>query len=653
MGLLISSTSTLQGQTVPLGGLPGLSIPSTLNNSDSTQRDTTEKRSVKPRNFPKQISAYRHWFHVDTLRSIDSQLLLNHRYTPYQNSPQPILDLGTPGSPQILASHNRYKGGFALGLPLADAFLINPSNFKFHEVGQPYTRFQYSQGAGSYTGLEALHTQNFSPTWNITVNYRSVLNEDMFTGATQDNLTRNIGLGSNYISQNARYEQQIILSWNRNRRLENGGFQHDTLFYGTTQNQSETPIIRSFGIYVPTLNNAESFLSNTYHQVKQRYFYNSKKQQYIWHAAHYQNDRFTYSDKSRDSGYYGNTYNYSKTIVDDSTSLKYGTQNLGWGLRDTQSLGIFALEIAYRFQHAHLRSQISDTLRQSLWKTSHGYHVNAHWKRPKQLLQLEYHQQLSGYLNGNHFLRAVAQHRWNDSLYIEVQLLNEKQSPNLFQNYFLSNHFDFRGKLTPDHKISQTELSSRISYHSQKIDFDAGLQLGNMQGDIRSISTATPQILSDYQYIQSTLSLRYNTSDHWMLIASTHLQRNNAKEWDNLGFPALFARLGLSYQNNAFAKALIYRLGFDASYASSYQASIYRADNRQFFANSDNIALGNYPVLDVYFSGRIQTVDFFLKYEHLNHWWVLPFANSRYENTLNYPIQPDRFRFGFIWHFWN
>ena len=643
----------MQAQTLPMGGFSGLSIPSGLNNSDSTQRDTTEKRAPKPRLFPKKINAQLHWQHADTLRFTDSQLLLNHRYTPYQRSAQPIIDLGTPGSPQYQATHTRFKGGFALGLPLGDAFLINPNNFEFHEVGQPYTRFQYSQGAGSYTGLEALHTQNFSPTWNVTVNYRSVLNEDMYTGSTQDNLMRNIGLGSHFISQNGRYEQQIILSWNRNRRLENGGFLNDTLFYGTTQNQSETPIIRSFGIYVPTLNNAESFLSNTHHQIKQRYFTSPRKRTYIWQSLDYYNDRFTYSDKSRDTNYYGPNFNFSNSETNDSTSLKYGTQQLGWGLRDTQSIGIFALEIGYRFQHAHLRSQISDSLVQSLWETSHGYQINAQWIRPQQRVQLHFQQQATGYLQNNHQLSLSAQHRLHDSSYFEIQLLNEQQSPNLFQTHFVNNHFDFRGKLNADHRIIQNEISGRYAYRSQKMDFFAGLQIGQMQGDVRAIATAQPQILQDYQYVQTTIDFRYNTSQHWMFASSFHVQQNNAIEWKNLGLPQLFTRLGISYQNNAFAKALIYRLGFDASYASAYLAPVYRADNRQFYANSTNIQLGNYPLLDVYLSGRIKTVDFFLKYEHLNHWWVIPFANSRYENTLNYPIQPDRFRFGFIWHFWN
>ena len=266
---------------------------------------------------------------------------------------------------------------------------------------------------------------------------------------------------------------------------------------------------------------------------------------------------------------------------------------------------------------------------------------------------MHFQQQATGYLQNNHQLSLSAQHRLHDSSYFEIQLLNEQQSPNLFQTHFVNNHFDFRGKLNADHRIIQNEISGRYAYRSQKMDFFAGLQIGQMQGDVRAIATAQPQILQDYQYVQTTIDFRYNTSQHWMFASSFHVQQNNAIEWKNLGLPQLFTRLGISYQNNAFAKALIYRLGFDASYASAYLAPVFRADNRQFYANSNNIQLGNYPLLDVYLSGRIKTVDFFLKYEHLNHWWVLPFANSRYENTLNYPIQPDRFRFGFIWHFWN
>ncbi len=625
---------------------------STLN-SDSTLRDSSEKRPDKPRYYPKQIAFEHAWFHTDTLRFTDSQLLLNHRYTPFQNSIQPIMDLGAPGTPQQGLCHQKYQGGFTLALPLAPAFNISPLNFQFHEVGQPYTHFQYSQGAGSYTGLEALHTQNFAPTWNVSIHYRSVLNQDLYTGSTQDNLLRNLALGSQFVSQNKRYEQQVIFSWNRNRRLENGGYTNDTLFYGTDENISETPIIRSFGIYVPRLISASSFLSNTHHRFLQRYFLSPKVKHHLWQNLEYQNDRFTYSDDSRDSSYYGNNYQFSKNNFNDSTGLRYGTHSLGWGLRDTLGNQTFSLELAHRYQYAHWRTLINDTLRQSVWNTSHGYEINAQWTRFHQSIMLDFQQLLSGYLSNNHTLNLRAEHRINDSANVEISVYQSQQSPNLFQTQFLNNHFDFRGKFSADHRITQTQISGRYTQRSTNFQILMEFKLGKMNGEIRSLFTPTPVIIEPYSYAQASMDLRYNLPKHWMFVGSMHFQGNNAKELKNLGLPTFFSRFGVSYQNEAFSKALIYRLGFDASYTSDYNGFYYRADNRQFYANTSGINLGNYPVLDVYFSGRIQTVDFFLKYEHLNHWWVLPFANTRYENVLNYPIQPDRFRFGFIWHFWN
>ena len=656
MGLLCGVMNITQAQIRPFGASGSLYPTATSNSnnpSDSAQRDSSEKRPLKPRLYPKSISAANHWFKTDTLRFSDTQLLLNHRYTQFQRSALPIIDLGTPGSPQLILNHQSYKGGFTLGLPLADAFTINPNHFDFHKVGQPYTRFQYSQGAGFLTGLEALHTQNFSPTWNVALQYRSIINQDMYTGSTQDNLLRNLGLGSHFISQNGRYEQQIILSWNRNRRLENGGFANDTLFYGTTENISETPILRTFGIYVPRLPSAESFLSNTHHRFQQRYFLSKQKRAFIWHGFDYQNDRFTYTDKSRDVEYYGSAFGFNPNKVDDSTSLRYGLQQLGWGYTDTQKIGILSFEAGYRYQHAHLRTQLFDTLQQARLLGSHGYQIRAQLKQAQRQLILLFQQHQSGYLKNTYDLQLRAQQRLNDSATLDIYVQSQQQAPNLFHTFFLSNHFDFRGKLIPDHRIVHHNVGGRYAYRSQNLELGAELQAGQITGEVRALYDPTPSILRPYTYIQSTLNFRYSTPKHWMFVASAHAQSNNAKEWDNLGLPYLFSRLGLSYQNNAFSKALIYRLGFDVSYMSKAQAYQYRADNRQFYANSQNITLGNYPLLDVYFSGRIKTVDFFLKYEHLNHWWVLPFANQRYESTLNYPIQPDRFRFGFIWHFWN
>jgi hypothetical protein len=120
-----------------------------------------------------------------------------------------------------------------------------------------------------------------------------------------------------------------------------------------------------------------------------------------------------------------------------------------------------------------------------------------------------------------------------------------------------------------------------------------------------------------------------------------------------LGLPSLHANFGFAYQNTLFKKAISYRIGADIQYTSSYNQLQYRIDAAQYYMGSNSRILGNYPIADIYLITRIQTIDIFFKYEHLNEWIVSPVFNKRYESTYQYPIQPARFRFGFTWKFWN
>ncbi len=620
-------------------------------NSDTAQKDSSSSKKIKPRYFPKEQTATIAWFHLDTLRFSDSQLLLNHRYTPNQRSVTPVLQLGVPGSPQFILNHNFKSQAFSLAPALATTYNIDLDNFNFHQVGQPYTRFQYAQGDGRFTGLEALHTQNFAPTWNVTLQYRSSINEDMYTGATQDNLSRNLGIGNHFLSQNKRYEQQIILSWNRNRRLENGGLLNDTAFYGAEPPPDQVKQ-RTFGLYLPALEGAESFLANTHHRIAQRYFLNNKLKSYVWHQFDYVNQRFSYQDKSRDSNYYGTNFNFNATFIHDSTSLRKDAHKWGWGYTDTHRLGIYRFEAAYLYQSAHLHSKNKDILTQNILHSSHGYRLYSSLLKGANIMHIEWEHQLSGYLSNNSALQAQVRHIFQDSSFMEIEFLHKNQSLNLFQNYFLNNHVDFRGLLPNLHRTQSSEISGRYHYRSENLSIVSALQLGQIQGDVRALFNSEPLILQNYAYVQSNIAIHYSLK-HWMFFGSYHIQGNTAKEWTNLGLPTHFTRLGMSFQNSAFSNALIYRMGIDAAYVSSYAAWVYRADTRQFYGANNTILLGNYPLLDIFFSARIKTIDLFVKYEHLNYWWLIPGVNTRVETVLGYPIQPDRFRFGFTWHFWN
>ncbi|MEC8693324.1 MAG: putative porin [Bacteroidota bacterium] len=618
--------------------------------SDTTSADSTfSNHSDKPAIIPFMQKANLLWHGLDTLIQEDSQLLLNHRYSPENRSVQPLLNLGLYGGPLIKLSSKKNVFGLSSGILLNDIASINPYNFLFRKVEQAFTQFDYSQGAGGYVGLEALHSQNFSPTWNVSIDYRSVLNEDMYVGANQDNLGRNLGIGSRFITENERYEQQLILSWNRNRRVENGGLQTDSLFYGPLDSDITAFQQRTFGFYYPNLSEASSFTSKTHHQLKHRYFLDTQKSWSAYHIWNFHNDRRTYSDEAMNRNFYTLPILFDTTETRDSISFKYGSQEFGI----ENNTNKFHLGLGLDFQYGGFRYQNDTQIQRDLTFRSTGVNANlilfntiAGWT------QIHYSRYFGGYLDKNEKITFTSKNKLSDSFDLQIGLNHQKNSPTIFQNYFLSNFYDFKGNLSEGHTIICNQLNASIQYKNGRLKLSSLLSVGNRNGEIGLIQQATPSIIGNFRFVEGNVNARLK-GQHWMFVSSLAFHKNNASEVTNLGIPILYPRLGLSYQNDAFRKALSYRLGIDLSYTSSYANWEYRPEMGQFILHNDRALLGNYPLFDVYLSGRIQTVDFFLKFEHLNEWWLIPRMNYRYESSLTYPIQPFRFRFGFSWKFWN
>jgi len=103
----------------------------------------------------------------------------------------------------------------------------------------------------------------------------------------------------------------------------------------------------------------------------------------------------------------------------------------------------------------------------------------------------------------------------------------------------------------------------------------------------------------------------------------------------------------------AFKKAMILTLGTNIQYTSKFQNTTYRPDAGSFILHSNLTNLGNYFELDLYAVAKVQTLDIYLKAEHINEIFVIPGFNTRYQYVAGYPIQPYRIRFGLNWKFYN
>ena len=603
---------------------------------------------------------------------MDSTLVDVNNYRP--NLQQ--FNLGEPGSPTYMGFDNASyfsKNGRAnfssnaiqtfnpsqIGLLPFD----NNQNLRLYRAFAPFTKFNYLQGPGKTIAVNALHTQNFGARSNITLNYSSVTSQEQYVGSLQNNTHRNIHINQLSISKNGKYKQVVYLGWERGNRQENGGLASETDFFIPVDSSKFK--IRPLGAYNPRLTTAKSLFSNHNHQLYQQYKINSRL--YITQAMSWEKITYQFKDSKRDTSFYGKNY--------FGTALKTNDSNV-WQLVN-HAIGIKKSSDLFRFHAQHLYQAAtyqSNLLRftqnqKSLKYQSAGLQLDGSLilhRFPSMQFSAAY--MYAGYAKNSHqlfgsfpLLRKSHQNhnKGFKYLHINAEVQNQTKPATFFQQNFYSNHFIYNNEfqLTGDKHIA-----GRINFHNQT-DSSAKRQLGFF-AVIRSGSWINPILSLDSLPFTQFASQPYNQVELNFTMRGKHLYFNqtaNIKKFNssssptifNMGQPVLRTTTTLEYKMPAFKKAMILTLGTNIQYTSKFQNTTYRPDAGSFIVHSNLTNLGNYFELDLYAVAKVQTVDIFLKAEHINEIFVIPGFNTRYQYVAGYPIQPYRIRFGLNWKFYN
>ena len=147
------------------------------------ETDTSQASDSSEVNYIKIDPAYLSYKYmqmgVDSFAKWDSSFKFLHRYNRHYRRVQPFADMGYSTSPhRILLNPGLQKFGFQPGFSIHQGTDINPENTIFYQAPVPQTSFDYTQGSGAFIELNAMHTQNFSPTWNFTVRFNNHSNND-------------------------------------------------------------------------------------------------------------------------------------------------------------------------------------------------------------------------------------------------------------------------------------------------------------------------------------------------------------------------------------------------------------------------------------------------------------------------------------------
>jgi hypothetical protein len=593
----------------------------------------------------------------------------NYRYNLQQ------FNLGEPGSPTYMGFDNAtYFSQIGRAYFSTNAIqTFNPMQIglspfdnnpylRLHRAFAPFTKFKYLQGPGKTIAVNALHTQNFGARFNITLDYNSVTSQEQYVGSLQNNTHRNIHVNQLSISKNGKYKQVVYLGWERGNRQENGGLASETDFFIPVDSSKFQ--IRPLGAYNPRLTTAKSLFSSHNHQLHQQY--QIGRRLFITQAVSWEKTTYQFKDSKRDTSFYGQRFFGTALKTNDSNVWQLVNHAIGI----KKSTDLFQFHAQHLFQSATYQSNLAlfTQNQKSIKYQSAGLRVDGSLGLFRfSSMQFNAAYMYAGYAKNSHqlfgsfpLLRKSYQNDKNGRkyLYINAEVQNETKPATFFQQNFYANHFIYNNKfeLTGDKHIA-----GRINFHNQT-DSTAYRNSG-IFGVIRSGSWINPILSIDSLPFTQFVSQPYYQVEMIFAMRGKHLyfhQTANLKKFNsslptifNMGQPVIRTTTTLEYKMPAFKKAMILTLGTNIQYTSKFQNTTYRPDAGSFIVHSNLTNLGNYFELDLYAVAKVQTLDIFLKAEHINEILVIPGFNTRYQYVAGYPIQPYRIRFGLNWKFYN
>lgn len=649
--------------------------------ADSTKLN--KKKPSKTKSFPLYQTSNQAWLNFQTYFIPDTSNLYAHLYDPNYQQNQAWVNIGEPAGPNKTLSVPTIQTGINPGInPLGNLKKSN-QNFNFYRVQAPLTLVRYTQGTGQSFAFNALHTQNFSPSWNVTLDYQSIINENMFIGAGLNSTLRNTFLGSNFTSPNKKFHQIIILGWNRLRRNENGGIKPSD-FYQYAQVQDSTKFSpRTFNFYSPFLTSpAKSFFANNQHTIAHQYALSKNLK--ITQFSTFEKTKFQYADTKRDTNFYGkNYYQYANKTNDSSVWFNQSHQlGLMWNLHQ-DSLKNHLLTLDFQIHKAQYHSLSPAWINANNTHNFQSNGVQFLWLKnnyqPKTVsFQLLGNYTLSGYGKSAQLYKAeIYIHNFKQLQKSNAQKPLPKlsfsaehnlQAPSLFSQQFASNHFLYQANLNHLTGYQKVNLAAnRITLLASKkqsinepnylTEFNANVEFGTWVNPILSIDSIQPnQYLFNAQYTKFQLQFhqRLNHFHIYQSITYHKFKSNNLNNLFNMGIPELYSKTSLFLQYNLFHNAMLAKTGLDIYYTSQFTPLQYRPDAATFYYNTQqSFQSGNYAQIDWYISARIQSADIYFKIEHANELYNIPGFNSRYDYVLYHPMQPYRVRFGLQWKFYN
>ncbi len=610
----------------------------------------------------------KYFFEKDLLDDSESKYVLDtsiqnfHRYTytqRYQNRYQDLGIMGTALRPVFFETPTDI--GARLGVDSYRLLGYDSQKIKYYDTKSPFTQAYYAQGSNSDQELTFLYTRNINSRWNVGFEYGRVNADRQFGSASRDDRLSDairFLLFTSYQSENEKYQLLYHFAHLNLSTSETGGvlpnelLPNDGLF---SLRDSDAKLGR-------TADSRESI--STHHLFQQ---YKIDPAFTVFHRLEIRRQLDAFNDRSmtNNGDFYptaqsdliltsptgvSDTYNvFNFNAINTSEQTIYNTIENTAGIKG--KLAKFNYRLFFKNRLFRWTTSYEDDILRTLAPDS----STASQRRIDKRIIGGLNNMVGGTLfyqfGDSSRLEADAEILLGDNYRIRGVFQNQNfeasfqsmlYSPSLFQQRFISNHFEWDNGFS-NILVNRATGGFTLETRNKKLSFNPQASYTVINNFVYLDSLARPRQTTDFiQLIQVGTSLDFQLG----VLHSRNLAFFTANTGESfLRIPEIFLNAQIYCEDCFLKKYLQSQIGIDVHYKSGYFADAYMPVSKQFYLQ-DNFFVEGYAIIDLFLNVKVKNLRLFLRFSHVNQ---LP--DSGYVTTPTYPGAPRNFVFGANWLF--
>lgn len=541
--------------------------------------------------------------------------------------------------------HNLYQDLGVVGTALNDIFPVTPafigatSGFKtynpyytsqepvYFDTKSPFSRFHLIWGGKGRALTTVEFSRNISPRWNFGFNYRPILVEKQLQSFSNNDMmvtSHYYDFYTTFQSKDDRYFLLFNFRRIRHQVAETGGVD-------TTANPGD-------GIYSP---NARPYLLDSKTEEFRASFHIYQHYQ-LTDAFQLYNQADFVEEENRFQSKDDSTL-FDVTVVDSAV-----TQDLATFSYMRQELGIKGnIGKVYYSTYYKLRTYKYGNKYLSGLALPIETNGNEQYLGVRAGFQLDSVTDVSAaaeYLFGGYSkLEAEIKSPW-----LDASFHNTISKPGMMQQIYRGSH-DFWTQAFTGINVTQAKAMLKFRRNDLRVRAGGTFTLMDHQVVFREVTPGPDgqrvlpfQSSGNQVVVSPEVSVSLPVVPHVFFrprVIYSSIVRND----DNIvKLPQLFVNAQLAYEHVILKTRLQFQLGADFHWQSTYQALGYDTPMQSFYVQEKAYTKA-FPLVDVFFTGKMGRIRFFFKYNNL----IQAFIETGYQTTPNYPGQRSVLDMGF------